>query len=46
MQRFVWSSDIHLDRLEEDERRELREYLLELEPAALILAGDIDESSA
>ena len=44
MKRFVWTSDNHLDRMNENDRREFNEYLSELDPDAFILAGDIAEA--
>lgn len=46
MPRLVWSSDIHLDRMDESEIREFKDYLLELKPDGLILAGDIAEADS
>jgi predicted phosphohydrolase len=46
MQRFVWTSDIHLDRMSNDERAELKDYLSDLKPDGFILAGDIAEADS
>lgn len=46
MRRFVWTSDIHLDRMEESEFSEFTEYLEELKPDGFILAGDIAKSDS
>jgi 3',5'-cyclic-AMP phosphodiesterase len=46
MRRFVWTSDIHLDRMEESEFSEFTEYLEELNADGFILAGDIAEADS
>ncbi len=46
MKRFVWSSDVHLDRMDVGEREEFKEYLQELAPDGFILAGDIGEADS
>jgi predicted phosphohydrolase len=46
MQRIVWTSDNHLDRMDESERREFMEHLGKLEPDGFIIAGDIGEADS
>src|SRR5688572_28779642 len=43
MKKLAWATDIHLDRLNERDYREYKEYLQELDPDALIISGDIAE---
>lgn len=43
MQRLAWATDIHLDRLNEQDYLEYKEYLKELSPDCLIISGDIAE---
>lgn len=43
MNRLAWATDIHLDRLEERDYSEYKEYLQELNPDCLIISGDISE---
>lgn len=46
MQNFVWTSDIHLDRMDDSEYQELKEWIVEKDADALILAGDIAEADS
>jgi 3',5'-cyclic-AMP phosphodiesterase len=46
MRRLVWTSDIHLDRMEAGEFSEFKEHLRELSADGFILAGDIAESDS
>lgn len=46
MQRFIWTSDVHLDRMDENERAEFKEHLRGLNPDGFILAGDIAEADS
>lgn len=43
MDRIAWATDIHLDRLNERDYLEYKEYLQELNPDCLIISGDIAE---
>lgn len=43
MNRIAWATDIHLDRLNERDYLEYKEYLKELSPDLLIISGDIAE---
>jgi predicted MPP superfamily phosphohydrolase len=43
MKRLAWATDIHLDRLDERDYLEYKEYLQELNPDCLIVSGDIAE---
>lgn len=43
MKRIAWATDIHLDRLDERDYLEYKEYLQELNPDILIISGDIAE---
>lgn len=43
MTRIAWATDIHLDRLNERDYLEYKEYLQELNPDCLIISGDIAE---
>lgn len=43
MNRIAWATDIHLDRLNERDYLEYKEYLNELNPDCLIISGDIAE---
>lgn len=40
---IVWTTDLHLDRLSERDYLEYKEYLRKLNPAGLIISGDIGE---
>jgi 3',5'-cyclic-AMP phosphodiesterase len=44
MPRFVWSSDTHLDRMDEREFGGFKAHLLKMKPDGFILAGDIAEA--
>lgn len=46
MKRFIWTSDVHLDRMNETERREFKDYLSKSAPDGFILAGDIAEADS
>ncbi|MBS1795321.1 MAG: metallophosphoesterase [Acidobacteria bacterium] len=41
--KLAWATDIHLDRLSENDYLEYKEYLKELNPDRLIISGDIAE---
>jgi 3',5'-cyclic-AMP phosphodiesterase len=41
--KIAWATDIHLDRLKENDYEEYKEYLRELNPDCLIISGDIAE---
>lgn len=43
MNKIAWTTDIHLDRLNERDYLEYKEYLQELNPDLLIISGDIAE---
>lgn len=43
MRRLAWATDIHLDRLNERDYLEYKEYLQELNPDCLVISGDIGE---
>jgi len=43
---FVWTSDIHLDRMDKLEYRELKEWIVEKNPDAVVLSGDIAEADS
>lgn len=43
MKRIAWITDIHLDRLRENDYQEYKEYLQELKADCLIISGDIAE---
>ena len=46
MKNFIWTSDIHLDRMDEREYGELKEWIVEKDADALVLAGDIAEADS
>jgi Icc-related predicted phosphoesterase len=43
MKHLAWATDIHLDRLNERDYLEYKEYLQGLNPDLLIISGDIAE---
>jgi 3',5'-cyclic-AMP phosphodiesterase len=43
MKRLAWATDIHLDRLSENDYLEYKEYLQDLNPDGLLISGDISE---
>jgi predicted phosphodiesterase len=46
MQKIGWTSDIHLDRMDEQDHLEFKEWLIKLEVDALIISGDIGEADS
>ena len=46
MKRIAWITDIHWDRLSAEDRREQTEWIVETEPDAVILSGDIGEATS
>lgn len=43
MKQFIWTTDIHLDRLDEGDRKEFAEWLAEQDADAVVISGDIGE---
>ncbi len=43
MKNFIWTTDIHLDRLDENDRKEFTEWLREQSADAVVISGDIGE---
>lgn len=46
MQDFIWTSDIHLDRMNESEYLDFKIYLQDTAPDGFIIAGDIAEAGS
>src|SRR5579871_3252524 len=46
MRSFVWTSDLHLDRLSHSDFSEFKNWLLEQQSDALVLSGDIAEADS